>query len=205
MLKFIYGLVNDLVIDRTEFLLMKKLYNGREIIPVTPADPVVFEPNQELSAEDQVHLTKMYEQLRHTAAGAPKPRVRFTRGKGDVMYNIDATPLTPTRATMIGAGTFEERYKRQLDSFLYTKEEELNPDNLIPLMILVEASDGGKKSIRIKTGKHKLLAGKIVQCLNTFFEENSPILESMFNMFKNGLSDIQKKEENKLSEAGESV
>lgn len=167
---------------------MKKLYDDQDdstIFVESTLTPKQEKQPETLGQEQQDHLNKMFAEIKHTATHVNTvKKTRFTRGKGDLTFNIDKSPLSPLRTAMVGQGTFEDRYLKQLNSFLHTDKNELNPDNLIPLLILVEMLNKGNNTIHVKTGKYKQLAGKITNCMNIFFEENEQILEAMFGMFK---------------------
>ena len=156
---------------------------------ITKPKPTV-EVGKELPPEQQAEINKMYENIARTSQNpmpGKKTTIKFTVGKGKLVFNTTGTPLDPRRDTMIGKGTFAERYKKQLDSFFFT-DGDINPDNLIPFIMLMKASEGGAKSVKLVSNKNKAILIQMAQTLNKFFEENQSIISGMFTMFNGAMA-----------------
>lgn len=163
----------------------ESLYNA--MIPA-PQKEEKEEP-KELSAEDQVHINKMYAEISKTSTQV-LPGVKavvFSDRKGKRIFNISGTALEPLRSTMVGKGKFSDRYKKQLENYLFT-DGEINPDNLIPFIMLMEVGDSGEKVIRVVSNTNKRLVKDIVNALNSFFDEHQSIIKGMYTMFKGSMS-----------------
>lgn len=147
--------------------------------------------NKPLTEEEQTYLNKKWEELSASVNQnlSPKKLITFSASKGKLVFNITGTPLEPSRLTMVGKGKFIDRYKQQLENYLFT-DGEINPDNLIPFIMLMEAGEGNVKTIRIVTSQNKALIKDIVTALNNFFEEHRNVIKGMYQMFK-GSSAIQ--------------
>jgi len=154
---------------------------GKEITqPVTNVN--------QLSPEQQDEINKAYAQLTGKSNdSASKASVIFSDKKGKINFSISGTVLEPTRLTMVGKGKFSERYKKQLEGYLYT-DGEINPDNLIPFIMLLEASEDCKKTIRVTYKQNKALLKPIVETLNVFFKEQQNVIAGMRNMFKGAMT-----------------
>lgn len=147
--------------------------------------------NKPLTEEEQAYVNKKWEELSASVNQnlSPKKLITFSASKGKLVFNITGTPLEPNRLAMVGKGKFIDRYKQQLENYLFT-DGEINPDNLIPFIMLMEAGEGNVKTIRIVTSQNKALIKDIVIALNNFFEEHRNIIKGMYQMFK-GSSAIQ--------------
>lgn len=171
---------------------MKKLFDEHDtdfFIPNEEPKVVsnVEETPRELTKEEQEHLNKAYSDLLNKGAiqNPVIKTVNFSEKKGKVIFDIGGTVLEPSRLTMIGKGSFVSRYVKQLESLIFTESSDINPDNLIPLIMLYQASNNGTKTIRIVSGKNKTLLKSIVEGLNIFYKEQHSVLSGMFTMFKN--------------------
>lgn len=163
----------------------ESLYNEMVKVP----QEVEQEQPKELSAEDQEHINKMYAEISKTSTQnlpGVKPIV-FSDRKGKRIFNISDTALEPLRSTMIGKGKFSDRYRNQLENYLFT-DGDINPDNLIPFIMLMEASDSGDKVVRVVSNTNKKLVKDIANALNGFFEEHQSIIKGMYSMFKGSMS-----------------
>jgi len=178
---------------------MKKLFE-QDPIQITPVEPTSTEPKEQsnnvLSEADQAALNRMYENIAKTSTQplpGTKPTIQFSDKKGDITYNITGTPLYPLRSTMVGKGTFKSRYRNQLEKFVFT-DGDINPDNLIPLIMLMEATDSGNKTIRVVSSQNKTLLKDIVIALNEFFKEHHSLIKGMYSMFKGSMTMHQKEQ-----------
>lgn len=172
---------------------MKKLYEQpKESLYNDMVTKPVQEPlsdNNELSPEDQEHINRMYAEIAKTS-NQPLPGTKslvFSVSKGKRIFNITGTPLEPLKFTMVGKGKFAERYKQQLENYLFT-DGDINPDNLIPFIMLMEAGDSGDKVIRVVSKMNKRLLTDVVVALNAFFKEHQNIIKGMYSMFKGSMS-----------------
>lgn len=175
---------------------MKKLFDQPKELEQGEVKVEGSEVNNKLTEEEQTYLNKQWEDLTNTVNQnvAPRKLITFSATRGKPIFNITDTPLEPNRLTMVGKGKFIDRYKYQLENYLFT-DGEINPDNLIPLIMLMEASEGNTKTIRIMASRNKAFVKDIVTVLNNFFEEHRNIIKGMYQLFK-GSPAIQRVQNN---------
>ena len=179
---------------------MKKLFeqSNEEVFGLeTKQKEVAKKDNEELSPEQQKELNAAYGRIAATSTqtlpGAKS--LVFSDKKGKRVFNITGTALEPHRSTMVGKGKFADRYKQQLENYLFT-DGDINPDNLIPFIMLMEAGEGGEKIVRVVSSQNKALLKNVVETLNNFFKEHQSVIKGMYTMFKGSMSARDQVKEN---------
>lgn len=148
------------------------------------------EPGTPVSSEENEYLNKLFESTKRitTDSADSKAKHYFTIGNSAVIFNMDGTSLEPNLTSMMGKGTFEERYYKQLENMVFGPGQELETGRLITLLMLTEQLTKKKYPIKIKSGKYKSTVNKVVGVLNNFYNENFSILEAMYKMFNDATS-----------------
>lgn len=143
-----------------------------------------------VSEEENEYLNKLFETTTkiNTDPASAKVKHYFTIGNSAVIFNMDGTSLEPNLTSMMGKGTFEERYYKQLENMVFGPGQELETGRLITLLMLTEQLTKKKYPIKIKSGKYKSTVNKVVGVLNNFYNENFSILEAMYKMFNDATS-----------------
>lgn len=113
-----------------------------------------------------------------------KKKPYFTSKKAKAVYDVSGTSLHPSKLTLVG-GKFDTKYKAQLENIVFSKNDSINPDTLLPLLVLVGYIRAKAFPIRITCNGYSKLPHNLAQCLNEFFTENMPILEGIYEMFSN--------------------
>lgn len=106
----------------------------------------------------------------------------FTPFSSKFIYNIDSTVFTPTSLVMLSGKRFEEKYLKQLESIIFTAEEELNTSQLFALVHLFSFINKKQYPIKITSSKFIGMLPKIVATLNLFVSKNYSILYSVYTM-----------------------
>lgn len=106
----------------------------------------------------------------------------FTHTKGKVKFDIDKTILEPSITTSLAGKKFDEAYKKQLNSIVYTSEEELNVMSLSQLVSVYQIIDKGFYPINITSAKHKRKIIPIIVALNEFFNKNQQVISGIYRM-----------------------
>lgn len=106
----------------------------------------------------------------------------FTPYSSKYIYNIDGTVFTPTTLVMLSGKKFEEKYLKQLESIIFTAEEELNTDQLLTLVHLFSFINKKQYPIKITSSKLIKMIPKVVSTLNIFVNKNYSILYSIYTM-----------------------
>lgn len=113
-----------------------------------------------------------------------KPQQKFfTPGKGKIAFNIDGTIFTPTPVVLLSGKNFEVKYAKQIESYIFTDKDSIDPDKLIHLIFLMEYIKKDQVPVQIVTGQFKRYQVKMVNALNTFFVKNYSTLSSIHVMF----------------------
>lgn len=171
MPKYLYTSQDNVDLDR-ELEITNKLKNT--IVPDNGAVILNLDSN------------KMFNNIKDIFTNEKKPEEinnYFTVGKGKFKFSIDNTIFTPSTLTLLGGKKFEERYVKQLEQFIFTDKEELNPDTLIHLIFMMDFIKKDNFPITITTGKHRHFINKIVNSMNNFFKKNYSVLSSIHVMF----------------------
>lgn len=147
-------------------------------------------PGTPVSEEENEYLNKLFETTTkiNTDPESAKVKHYFTIGNSAVIFNMDGTSLEPNLTSMLGKGTFEERYYKQLENMVFGPGQELETGRLITLLMLTEQLTKKKYPIKIKSGKYKSTVNKVVGVLNNFYNENFSVLEAMYKMFNDATS-----------------
>lgn len=166
---------------------MKKLFENNADDFFTPVEEPT--PNL-LSEEEQARINKAYQEIvkAQTAPVVPISSLVFSHKHGSQIFNISNTPLTPSRTTMIGKGKLVDRYVKQLEGILFNNDSQLDPDGLLPLLMLQEMRNNGTKTVKIVCGNSKALTPMLAEGLTRFFKEHSSVISSMYRMFNDTLS-----------------
>lgn len=143
-----------------------------------------------LKGQDALGMFKNIKDIFTSEQKKPTAKHFFTHGKGAVMFGIDGTIFEPSTIVQLAGKRFEEKYTKQIESFVFTDKEELDPDKLINLIFLVDFIKNDRVPVQITTGRYKKLSPKIINALNTFFVKNYSTLLSIHAMFS-GMSSIQ--------------
>lgn len=153
----------------------------------------------QVSPEENEYLNNIFKNAKKvtTEDVKKKPKVYFTLGRGSMVFSIDGTTLDLSVKTQLtGKGTLEERYYKQLEEVVFGGEKEIDPNSLVSILMLVDLLIKQKYPIQIRSGKYKTNVNKIVAVLNKFFNENFSVLEGMYKMFNETITNppIQPKE-----------
>lgn len=179
--------------------MTKALYSEEDNVSLEKALENVTKINSNIIPEEGAvvlgnNATNMFNNIKDIFANENNESKKFTNffttGKGKVKYSLDGTVFSPETIVLLAGKRFEERYVKQLEKFIFTDKEELDPDRLIHLIFLVDFIKKGNYPIGITTGKHKHLLPKMVKALDTFFNKNYSVLSSIHVMFT-GMSNIK--------------
>lgn len=166
---------------------MKKLFENNAddfFTPVEEASPKL------LSKEEEERVNKAYQEIVKAQAApvVPISSLVFSHKHGSQIFNISNTPLTPNHTTMIGKGKLVDRYVKQLEGILFNDNSQLDPDGLLPLLMLQEMRNRGTKTVKIVCGNSKAITPMLAEGLTRFFKEHSSVISSMYRMFNDTLS-----------------
>jgi hypothetical protein len=143
-----------------------------------------------LSGQNALGMFKNIKDIFSAESKTPTVKRYFTHGKGAVIFSVDGTIFEPTSVVCLAGKRFEEKYTKQIESFIFNDKEELDPDKLINLIFLVDFIKNDRVPITITTGRYKRLLPKIIASLNNFFIKNHSTLLSIHAMFS-GMTSIQ--------------
>lgn len=114
----------------------------------------------------------------------PRSRVNyFVTKKGKYVYDLNGTSLAPSKKTMLG-GKFKEKYRRQIENILFNGNDDIDPDNILPLLLLNEYINSGVVPIRLVMRGYSKLLVSMVEVLNDYFNEHKAVVDGIYNMFK---------------------
>lgn len=122
-------------------------------------------------------------------AKAPEGKI-FTPYKGKLAFALEGV-LIPTPVVLLSGKNFETKYLRQLESFIFNNNDELDPEKLIHLIMLTTYVKMGNLPIQIICTKYPKHKERIVNAMNTFFTKNYNVLSSMCDMFTSSTSIAQ--------------
>lgn len=139
-------------------------------------------PDESLSTSVPEGLPTNIHQILQHINSSRKNTQYFTHTKGKVKFDIDKTILEPSVATVLSGKNFEKAYVRQLNSIVYTNDEELNIVSLTQLVSLYEIIEKGLYPINLVSAKHKRKIVPIIVALNAFFNTNNQVISGIYRM-----------------------
>lgn len=126
-----------------------------------------------------------------------RDEIYFTVSKGKFEFNLDNSIFIPSKLTLLQVKKFEEKYLKQLESYIFTSKEEIDTDKLLPIIYLFSHLNKNNYPIRIVTSNYNKLLPKVCNILNKFFNKNYNVISSIYTMF-NSIKDSE--EEGKINE-----
>lgn len=181
--------------------VMNQLYKKNELININTKTPIVEKPptstidqaipvsnpQAERDLLNKLNSDKMYSNIKDIFVNNPGIKIKqnfFTSKKAKTNFNIDKSIFSPTPMVSLSGKNFRDKYLLQLEGFIFTEKENLSTDELFSLIYLVETIEKKHYPITIVTGKYKTLLPKIVSSLNEYFNDNYPVLKSIYRMFQ---------------------
>jgi hypothetical protein len=122
--------------------------------------------------------------------------VYFTSTRGKFEFNIDNTIFSPSKLTLLQIKKFEDIYLKQLENYIYTSKEEIDPDKLFPILYLFSQLNKNNYPVRIVTSNFNKLLPKICNILNKFYNKNYSVVMSIYTMF-NSFKDTEEEKNEK--------
>lgn len=108
--------------------------------------------------------------------------VYVTSGKGKYHYEVTGTSLQPSAVSLIG-GNFETKYRKQLDSIIFSKLDNIDPDHLVPLLFLIDAKEKKSLPVKVSYQKYQKYSQRIAKVINSFLNDNVYVLHGIYDMF----------------------
>lgn len=130
---------------------------------------------------DFKHISEVYKNAEMTK---PKADKFFTPKKGKIAFSIDKTIFEPSPVVALSTKSFEEKYVKQLEQYIFNDKDDLDVDKIIGILHLITFIKNGTTPIGLVTnGKFKYLLPKICNGMNTFFFKNYATILSILEMF----------------------
>lgn len=161
-------------------------------------DALIFEEHKELPPpvnvqdfSDKAHLAPIPEglpthinQIHRKRIPRPKSFL-FGSTKGKVNFSIDGTIFAPTAAVALAGAGFEKAYKNQLDNIIFSKEDDIDPEHLIHLVLLFKMIETDRYPILLTASRFNKLLPRIRKTLNDYILVNFDILNEICGMIEN--------------------
>lgn len=185
---------------------MSKLYAKDEEICIN-VKPITEEVEEKISeaasnetmeipSDNSIDNKELFDDIKEIIQGTKEvkreERTYFSLYKCPLSYNVDDSPLAPSKLVLFNIRKFEELYLKQLEEIIYTKSDNINPNNLIPFLLLMNYIVKSNNPINLKTNRYRKLLPRINTTLNKFFTKNYSVLFSIYTMF-NSYVDTEKK------------
>lgn len=185
---------------------MSKLYAKDEeiCISVKPITEEVEEKTSEVTSSETMEIPsdnsvankELFDDIKEIVQGNKEvkrvERKYFTISKSSLSYDIDDSPLEPSKLVMFNTRKLEDLYYEQLEGIIYTKSDTINPNNLVPILLLMDYAVKSNSPVTLKTNKYRRLLPRLIPVLNKFFNKNYSVLFSIYTMF-NSYVDTEKK------------
>lgn len=163
---------------------MSKLYDKNDELYFNTEDAKHDIPSTETESPIDDVLAKVKATFEAEVSTKKPKEDFFAVKKGKHYYDLKNTSLAPNKLTLIG-GKLEERYTKQIENIVFTEEATINPDNLVPLLVLVEMIKNGKTPIVITCPGFNKIVPTLVKVLNVFVKDNFHVLDGIYHMFSN--------------------
>lgn len=145
--------------------------------------------------------TQMFSDIKDIfTKNAPKAPERagtfFVLGKSKVQFSIDRSIFEPNAVTRLSGKRFEEKYLAQLESYIFNKQEDLDPNKLFGLIYLAGFIREGHFPIKIVSAQHHKQMSKIEKVMNLYFNKNYSVIMGIATMF-NGMTSMPQQDDKK--------
>jgi hypothetical protein len=142
--------------------------------------PVEPPPEQKTTIDNQ----KLFEAARAKFAEQDDDtpyKKYFTVGKGEVTIDLDKSAIEPNVSVVLGGKKFADKYIKQLEKALYSKDD-TNVSDMITIVMYYKFILENKYPIKIVSIKHKKRLPAYIKTLNDFYNTNRVTIDSIHTM-----------------------
>jgi len=156
-----------------EVITKKPIENLLRPKPNTPTEPIFPTNLSEVQSTAKVHKT---------TSDTKRTYFTYKKSKGSTVLVLDDTEIVPNGSVILAGKKAKEKYIKQLEKLLYTKDEELDFDNMVKVLLYYNLCLNNKGPICLVSKKFPKKITTFVDALNKFYSSNEKTLNSILEM-----------------------